>query len=114
MLAGAAYLLGLGPLGVGGARTLALVAWLVGHAALGVVMGWERRPIRPRDLLANPSMVVWAACAVAFGAGRLLYASAFPRFDPRLELLRVSWAPNLRDQDQAAILGGNATKLLLS
>jgi predicted TIM-barrel fold metal-dependent hydrolase len=49
-----------------------------------------------------------------FGAGRLLYASAFPRFDPRLELLRVRWAPNLRDQDQAAILGGNATKLLLS
>jgi predicted TIM-barrel fold metal-dependent hydrolase len=49
-----------------------------------------------------------------FGAGRLLYASAFPRFDPRLELLRVRWAPNLRDQDQAAILGGNAARLLLS
>ena len=49
-----------------------------------------------------------------FGAERLLYASAFPRFDPRLELLRVRWAPNLRDRDQAAILGGNAARLLLS
>jgi uncharacterized protein len=49
-----------------------------------------------------------------FGAERLLYASAFPRFDPRLELLRVRWAPNLGESEQAAILGGNAERLLLS
>jgi predicted TIM-barrel fold metal-dependent hydrolase len=48
-----------------------------------------------------------------FGAERLLYASAFPRFDPRLELLRVRWAPNIRDDARDAILGGNATRLLL-
>lgn len=49
-----------------------------------------------------------------FGAERLLYASAFPQFDPRLELLRVRWAPKLGDEAQAAILGGNATRLLLA
>jgi predicted TIM-barrel fold metal-dependent hydrolase len=48
-----------------------------------------------------------------FGAERLLYASAYPQFDPRLELLRVRWAPKLDAQSQAAILGGNATRLLL-
>ena len=48
-----------------------------------------------------------------FGVGRLLYASAFPQFDPRLELLRVRWAPKFDEQAQAAILGGNATRLLL-
>jgi predicted TIM-barrel fold metal-dependent hydrolase len=46
-----------------------------------------------------------------FGPGRLLYASAFPRFDPRLELLRVRWAPNLGDEAKAAVLGGNAAAL---
>jgi predicted TIM-barrel fold metal-dependent hydrolase len=49
-----------------------------------------------------------------FGAERLLYASGFPQFDPRLELLRVRWAPKLGDEAQAAILGGNATRLLLA
>jgi uncharacterized protein len=48
-----------------------------------------------------------------FGAERLLYASAFPQFDPRLELLRVRWAPKLGDDAREAILGGNATRLLL-
>jgi predicted TIM-barrel fold metal-dependent hydrolase len=48
-----------------------------------------------------------------FGAERLLYASAFPRLDPRLELLRVRWAPNIGEEAGAAILGGNATTLLL-
>jgi len=47
------------------------------------------------------------------GAERLLFASAFPQFDPRLELLRVRWAPKLGDDAQGAILGGNATRLLL-
>ena len=46
-----------------------------------------------------------------FGAERLVYASAWPQFDPRLELLRVRWAPNLAEDARAAILGGNATRL---
>lgn len=48
-----------------------------------------------------------------FGAERLLYASAFPHFDPKLELLRVRWAPNIDDDDREAILWANATRLLL-
>jgi len=48
-----------------------------------------------------------------FGVERLLYASAFPQFDPRLELLRVRWAPKFGEQAQAAVLGGNAARLLL-
>jgi len=47
-----------------------------------------------------------------FGAGRLLYESGFPRFDPRLELLRVQWAPSFDGATRAAILGGNARRLL--
>jgi predicted TIM-barrel fold metal-dependent hydrolase len=48
-----------------------------------------------------------------FGPERLLYASGFPLFDPRLEVLRVRWAPNLDDQARELILGGNANRLLL-
>jgi predicted TIM-barrel fold metal-dependent hydrolase len=47
-----------------------------------------------------------------FGAGRLLYASSYPWLDPRLELLRVRWA-HLDDAAKAAVLGGNAQRLLL-
>ncbi len=71
---GVAYVLALGPLGVEGARTLALVGWLAGHASLGVVMGWERRPIAPRDLLANPAMLLWAGAAAAFAVALLGWA----------------------------------------
>jgi Ca2+-transporting ATPase len=73
VLTGVTYLVGLRALGVDGARTLALAVWLVGHAALGVVMGWERRPIVPRDLLANPAMLAWAAAAVAFAVAILAW-----------------------------------------
>jgi P-type Ca2+ transporter type 2C len=69
----AAYLAALGPLGVEGARTLALVCWLTGHAALGMAMAWERRPIELRDLVANPAMLAWAATAVAFAVGVLAW-----------------------------------------
>jgi predicted TIM-barrel fold metal-dependent hydrolase len=48
-----------------------------------------------------------------FGAGRLLYASGFPLFDPRLEVLRVRWAPNLDEGARSRVLGGNAAELLL-
>lgn len=48
-----------------------------------------------------------------FGAGRLLYASAYPYFDPRLELVRVRFA-HFDDDERAAILGGNARRLFLA
>jgi predicted TIM-barrel fold metal-dependent hydrolase len=51
--------------------------------------------------------------AARFGPERLLYASGFPAFDPRLEVLRVRWAPNLDERARAAALGGNAERLLL-
>jgi Ca2+-transporting ATPase len=72
-LTGVTYLVALRAFGVDGARTLALATWLSGHAALGVVMGWERRPIEPRDLLANPAMLLWAGAAVVFGVAILAW-----------------------------------------
>jgi predicted TIM-barrel fold metal-dependent hydrolase len=42
-----------------------------------------------------------------FGAHRVLYASGYPYFDPRLEIRRVQWAA-LSEPDKATILGGNA------
>jgi predicted TIM-barrel fold metal-dependent hydrolase len=42
-----------------------------------------------------------------FGAGRLLFASAYPLLDPRLEIKRVQWAA-FSDDEAAALLGGNA------
>lgn len=51
--------------------------------------------------------------AARFGAERLLYASGFPFFDPRLEVLRVRWAPNLDEGARRLVLGGNAERLLL-
>jgi len=45
------------------------------------------------------------------GAERLLYASGFPYFDPRLEVLRARWAPGFDDRTKAVVLGGNAERL---
>ncbi len=45
-----------------------------------------------------------------YGVERVLYASAFPLLDPRLELLRVRWA-SFSDEQQQALLGGNATRV---
>jgi predicted TIM-barrel fold metal-dependent hydrolase len=47
-----------------------------------------------------------------FGSDRLLYASAFPYLDPRLEILRVRWAPNLDADARNAVLGGNTARFL--
>lgn len=46
-----------------------------------------------------------------FGAERLLYASGFPLFDPRLEVLRARWAPAFDERSKALVLGGNAERL---
>jgi predicted TIM-barrel fold metal-dependent hydrolase len=49
--------------------------------------------------------------AERLGAKRLLYASGYPQFDPRLERLRVEWAPKLSAEQKAQMLGGNADAL---
>jgi len=73
-------------------------------------------------LATNPNLVVQTTgvyredfiegVSARFGPERLLYASGFPLFDPRLEVLRVRWAPNLGEGDRALVLGGNADRLL--
>jgi predicted TIM-barrel fold metal-dependent hydrolase len=47
-----------------------------------------------------------------FGSERLLFASGFPLLEPRLEVLRVRWAPSLDEAARTAVLGGNARELL--
>jgi P-type Ca2+ transporter type 2C len=74
VVTGGAFLFGLSRYSVDHARTLALVGWLVGHAVLGIVMAWERRPISLRGMIANRALVGWAAAAVLFSAVILLVA----------------------------------------
>jgi predicted TIM-barrel fold metal-dependent hydrolase len=50
--------------------------------------------------------------AARLGAERLLFASAYPFFDPRFEVLRVRWAPNLDERQRRLVLGANAERLL--
>ena len=45
----------------------------------------------------------------SFGAERLLYASGYPQFEPRLERRRVEWAPAFSDEDKRLIMAANAT-----
>ncbi len=45
-----------------------------------------------------------------FGPARVMFASAFPRFEPALEIRRVEWA-SFTDAERDAILHGNATRL---
>jgi Ca2+-transporting ATPase len=86
VVSGGAFLIGLPILGLDGARTLALVSWLVGHAMLGIVMGWERRPVSLADLFANQAMLGWVGAALAFAlslvllpaVGGLLHAGRVP------------------------------------
>ena len=74
-LVAAAYLLALPSLGVTGARTLALVCWLIGHVALAVVMVWERRPLVFSDLQSNPAIAVWATAAATLAIALLAVPS---------------------------------------
>ena len=59
-----AFLVGLGRFDIGGARTLALVVWLVGHASLGVAMAGSNGRGRLRALLGNLPMLGWVAAAL--------------------------------------------------
>jgi predicted TIM-barrel fold metal-dependent hydrolase len=73
-------------------------------------------------LEASPNLVIQTAgvyredflegVVARFGPERVLFASSWPRFDPRLEILRVRWAPKLDEPARAAILGLNAADLL--
>lgn len=47
----------------------------------------------------------------SFGAQRLLYASGFPQFEPRLERRRVEWAPGLSEEDRRMIMSANASAI---
>lgn len=49
--------------------------------------------------------------ATRLGPEKVLFASAFPLMDPRLEVLRVRWA-HLEDAQKEQMLGGNAARLL--
>jgi hypothetical protein len=42
----------------------------------------------------------------------VLYASSCPLLEPRLEVKRIQWAPNLTDDQRALMLTGNAERLL--
>jgi Ca2+-transporting ATPase len=75
VLVGGAYLLALPSLGVTGARTLALVCWLIGHVALALVMVWERRPLVLSDLQSNPALAVWVVTATALALALLAVPS---------------------------------------
>jgi Ca2+-transporting ATPase len=85
-ISGGAFLFGLASLSVEQARILALVGWLVGHAMLGIVMAWERRPVSVRGLLQNRALVGWAAAAVVLAASIVLA-------DPIREALHAGRVP---------------------
>jgi P-type Ca2+ transporter type 2C len=84
---GAMFLLGLTAVGVDGARTMAVVTWMLCHAVLGVVMGWERRPVSLRGLRRTPAMLAWVAASFLFAATML----ALPAFRDVLRGGPVSW-----------------------
>lgn len=86
LLAGLALQLGEEFYGVGGGRTLALVAWLVGGASLGIVMAWERRRVSLRSVLSDRPLTAWFVIAIVLAVvvaawpllPSLLNASAVP------------------------------------
>lgn len=64
-LVSAAFWIGLDSYGIAGARTLALVVWLVGHATLGVAMAGRSGL---RGLAQNPALLIWLAASGVFAA----------------------------------------------
>ena len=81
-----AFLIGINRFGTGGARTLALVVWLVGHASLGIAMAGAHERGRLKGLLGNLPMLAWVVAAAAFAAilvivpsiGQALGAASIP------------------------------------
>jgi len=84
---GAMFLLGLRTVGVDGARTMAVVTWMICHAALGAVMGWERGPVPLQGLRRTPAMLAWIAASLGFAAAML----ALPGFREVLHGGPVPW-----------------------
>ncbi|AGK59738.1 cation-transporting ATPase [Hyphomicrobium denitrificans 1NES1] len=68
----ASFWIGLDRFGLSGARTVALVTWMIGHAALGLAMaGGVRNPV---SLLRNGVLLMWIGAAFLFAAGLLWFA----------------------------------------
>jgi Ca2+-transporting ATPase len=61
-----AYLFGLATAPLTSARSLAMVAWFAGLAALGAVMSLDRGQ-NIRSLRSSPAFLIWALVTVAFG-----------------------------------------------
>src|SRR5207237_8967084 len=66
--AGVTFEAGLALYGVTVARTLVVVAWLVGGASLGLVMARERRSLSLRALRENRTLPAWVAIAIGLAA----------------------------------------------
>lgn len=64
----AAFFYGMGKADLAGARTLALVTWFVGHAALGFVMAFDDGRPRLGAAVSNPVLGVWLAASIVFAA----------------------------------------------
>ena len=86
LLTGVTFWISLSLYGVDVARTLALVAWLVGGASLGLVMARERRSLALSALRQNLTLPAWVGVAIALAAAvdiqpdlaDLLHGSAVP------------------------------------
>jgi Ca2+-transporting ATPase len=72
VLTGTTFVLGLTLYGVTVARTLALAAWLVGGASLGLVMASERRPLSLGALRHNLTLPAWVLVAIGLAAAVLV------------------------------------------
>ena len=68
----AAFFYGLETADIAGARTLALVSWFVGHAALGFVMAFDDGRPRLGAALRNPVLGIWLAASILFAAAVVL------------------------------------------
>ena len=90
------------PEGEARARTMAFVAWLLGHVALAFVLRRERAPFTWRGLATNRVMVAWGLTTVAF-------ALLAVRWDPlRNALKTAALAPADWAVAVAAVAAGTA------
>lgn len=70
-----AFFYGLREADLAGARTLALVTWFVGHAALGFVMAFDDGRPRLGAAVSNPVLGMWFAVSILFAAAIVLLPS---------------------------------------
>lgn len=67
-----AFFYGAGNADLGGARTLALVTWFVGHASLGFIMAFDDGRPRLRAVLDNPFLGAWLVVSILFATAIVL------------------------------------------